>query len=187
MTCESERVYVLRCDEPGCEARTPDRRVVLGSRHMEWTLRGLERKNGWAYSLGHDYCPEHAEKVLRWRDPDDPTLKRTATLVARFWAKVDKRGPDECWLWTGMHRSGGMTSYGVIRIGGHGTKTEYAHRLAWEIANGKSIPRGGFICHHCDKPACVNPSHLFLGDIAANSRDMWQKGRGVSNLRRAAT
>ena len=35
------------------------------------------------------------------------------TLRERFWAKVDRRGPDECWIWTGSlsaGRYGGFSS-----------------------------------------------------------------------------
>lgn len=70
----------------------------------------------------------------------------------------------------------------TIGIGGYGKfyengKTKGAHRKSWELANGKEIPDGMNICHHCDNPKCVNPEHLFLGTQADNVRDMMEKGR----------
>jgi len=101
------------------------------------------------------------------------------TLEERFWAKVDKKGPDDCWEWTGAlggdrygHR------YGQIGISG---KIVRAHRVSWELANGP-IPKGICVLHHCDNPSCVNPSHLFLGTKLDNAQDAIKKGRYV-NLR----
>ena len=84
-----------------------------------------------------------------------------------FWAHVKKT--KGCWIWT----AGKAQGYGVFRLRG---KIAKAYRHSWELANGP-IPKGGWICHHCDNPPCVRPSHLFLGDRSANMRDMWNKGR----------
>jgi hypothetical protein len=89
--------------------------------------------------------------------------------VARFWAKVDRREPSECWEW---RRARDAYGYGAVRIGG---KLYKSHRLAFFIANGNWPVPG--CCHHCDNPACVNPAHLFQGSQKQNMQDASSKGR----------
>lgn len=92
----------------------------------------------------------------------------------RFAKLVDKRGPDECWLWLGSRVGAG---YGRFRLGGAKEGYPEAHRYAWEQANGRPVPSGMFVCHSCDNPSCVNPAHLWIGSATDNNLDRDTKGR----------
>ena len=95
------------------------------------------------------------------------------TLEQRFWEKVDKRGDDECWEWTGAKTR--PNAYGYFRVSG---SLAVAHRVSYELAYG-GIPEDKQICHTCDNPACVNPSHLFVGTHTDNMQDKVAKGRNA--------
>jgi len=104
----------------------------------------------------------------------------------RFWKFVDKRGPDECWEWTGNVSHNG---YGQLR-GATRNATVRAHRLSYEMHVGP-IP-SNLLClcqgnnrrlHKCDNPKCVNPNHLFLGNQFENIQDKMRKGRAATGVR----
>lgn len=89
----------------------------------------------------------------------------------RFWSKVDVRGPDECWEWTGYRNPQGYGTFGVT----YGDNRK-AHRVAWELTNGP-IPEGMYALHGCDNRTCCNPDHLYLGMHADNMADRARRGR----------
>lgn len=105
-----------------------------------------------------------------------PTVEqRHSNMVqARFWAKVDRRGPDDCWEWLGGRGSTDNT-YGRASISHNVTRP--AHQVAWEIRNGRPFPEGKVACHSCDNPICVNPAHIWPGSQAENLLDCRMKGR----------
>jgi hypothetical protein len=82
------------------------------------------------------------------------TYLMTAEQLSRlFWAKIDRQGPQGCWLWTGRTLP---TGYGQARFAG---RHWYSHRLSFELHKGP-IPDGLHIDHLCRVRACCNPEHL---------------------------
>lgn len=75
------------------------------------------------------------------------------SVEQRFWEKVDRRGDDDCWLWTASKNTG--SDYGQFRLNG---RMEKAHRVSWELAHG--VKPGPKLDHRCLNPTCVNPRHL---------------------------
>jgi len=95
-------------------------------------------------------------------------------VKAKFWSKVDVRGPNDCWEWTGLHRH--RHGYGRFRITNVPVNSS---RVALAIHLGRDFEDGELSCHRCDNPPCCNPNHLFVGSHADNVADMHAKGRGV--------
>lgn len=57
-----------------------------------------------------------------------------------------------------------------------------AHRAMWMAMRGP-IPSGMCVCHRCDTPRCVKPSHLFLATSQENTADKVAKGRQATGER----
>ena len=84
------------------------------------------------------------------------TAGATEKELARFWAKVEKRGPDECWSWTAA-------------VSNHGTPVLYwvdknytVMRVMWELEYGEAAPSGRMLYRTCGTLGCVNPGHWKL-------------------------
>jgi hypothetical protein len=144
-----------------------DGRQMQSPQHAAWVLAGRALPRGLYVSTAcrNPDCvnPQH----LREGRP----LPAIDSAAVRLWRRVDRTG--DCWLWTGRVEANG---YG--KIWANGVRV-YVHRLSWVLHHGE-IPENGFVCHHCDKPACVRPEHLFLGTQVDNMQDMARKHRGGS-------
>lgn len=104
-----------------------------------------------------------------------PLSQLPKETLERVWKYIDKRGPDECWPWTGTSRRG----YGFIQTQttrGHAHAKWLAHRIVYYLTTGDD-PLDFAICHKCDNPSCNNPAHFFKGTRADNRMDCVHKRR----------
>lgn len=108
----------------------------------------------------------------RWYRNRTPDERRRPTVEERFWAKVDRRGPDECWPWTGSNHQG----YGTFHVSSARGRVK-AHAFSVELATGIPCPPGQGGLHRCDNPPCVNPAHIYYGTQRQNSSDMVERRR----------
>jgi len=92
---------------------------------------------------------------------------RRRPIEERFWEKVDKNGPDGCWLWIGAQSRG----YGRVAWRG---RQEACHRLSYILLVGP-IPIGLELDHLCRVPSCVNPEHL----EAVSHRENMHRGYNI--------
>lgn len=96
-----------------------------------------------------------------------------------FWKLVEKT-PASCWLWLGPVNGRG---YGELIDPVDGAVVG-AHRVAWNLTFGylpfvhsENPDDWKIVCHKCDFPLCVSPSHLYLGTYKRNAQDRTNKGR----------
>lgn len=116
----------------------------------------------------------------RYRRHGDPLAGRRPNVIGtedeRFWAKLERLGPSDCWLWQyGLFGNGYaqfVSDAGLV----------YAHRWVYERCVGP-IPDGLVIdhrCHNedqdcpggrtCEHRRCVNPGHLEVVTTGQNVR-----------------
>jgi hypothetical protein len=78
---------------------------------------------------------------------------------------VDGPLPTPCLIW-----QGGLWPNGYAKTSISG-RTRLGHRLAYELANDVRLTKAQVVSHHCDRPQCVAPNHLFLTDAKGNAMD----------------
>jgi len=89
----------------------------------------------------------------RERRNGDPTVVKRIfnDIEARFWSHVDRRGDDECWIWTASVDTGGYGQFGADR------KVKTAHAWAYERFIGlmpEGLPQLDHDCHSRVRDTC---------------------------------
>lgn len=96
---------------------------------------------------------------------------------SRMLAKIEVRGPSDCWMWRGLATSVSpkySPDFKYGRLSGYDpldsekSRATYVHRLTWLLNRGP-IPKGMTVDHLCFNPLCCNPNHLQLLTRAENS------------------
>lgn len=107
-------------------------------------------------------------------------------LLERFWKKVKRGAPDDCWPWQGSRTQG---QYGQMASGGY-RRSKATRILATHISlaiDNRFRPSPQHVAMHlCDNPICVNPKHLQWGTLIENHRDMVMKERSAAQKRAIA-
>jgi hypothetical protein len=151
-------------------------RKMRVARRIMWQVTHGPIEEGYSvfYNCGNPICINPAHLFL-----DTFRVRANSErLKERFWKKVQRgEGEDDCWVWKSAFTDRG---YGAFHIEG---KPIRAHRASWLLTYGH-IPDNLLVLHRCDNPACVRPSHLFLGTHWDNVHDCEAKGRrGYDRIR----
>lgn len=96
-------------------------------------------------------------------------MRKRKPVEERLWPRVQIKGPDDCWLWTGGTSGKGYGSIGVF-VGGKKV-SGYAHREALRLSKGEPPDADSQALHSCDTPSCCNPKHLSWGNNAKNRKE----------------
>lgn len=105
-----------------------------------------------------------------WRHEERCFFPRTVERLVEL-GQLDTS--QDCWFW---HTPAGEIHprYGDLRDRG---MRRAAHRVMFEVANNTELIEDEVVIHVCDRPPCVNPSHLRRGTQVDNIADMNAKGR----------
>lgn len=132
--------------------------------------------NLWTVDLSDSDSESVSESASRPKVGLRGSRSRSYSLAQKLAARTIPR-PSGCWEVQGHANRSGHVKLATgspanppyIRVG--------AHVVAWEVANGRAVPPGKVVMHHCDNPRCVNPAHLGIGTQRDNVLDSIHKGR----------
>jgi hypothetical protein len=161
--------YMLAVGEipPGC---TVDHVQGNGCRHTECIEPShLEAITHEEQQRRKTFTPEQRARFAaggrkgsesRWYGEQDP--------VRRFWSYGERATDGSgCLLWTLLVNP--RTGYGQVSWQG---TSRLAHRVAWELANGRPVPDGHDVDHvrarGCRHSHCIEPAHLEAVPLAVN-------------------
>lgn len=93
--------------------------------------------------------------------PEELDALRAARESA-VWSRVDRRGPGECWPWTGyVAKNTGVPMMTMSLLHGK-PRAEVAARVVYLLEHGSPVPAGHFIRMSCGDRMCCNPAHFDL-------------------------
>jgi hypothetical protein len=137
------------------------------------SIEGCERA-----PVGRGWCQKH---WTRWRNHGNPlalVINSKPSDWERFWSKVERGNPNDCWLWTGRLDISGYGQFGPS----FGSPIK-AHRYAYAEFVGPITPDRPVIDHRCRVRSCVNPGHLRAVTPAENAQNRATQIDSISGFR----
>lgn len=118
-------------------------------------------------------CRMHRGRIIRGGFPGMPAAHPRLSIEERLIRNSVDDGTG-CRIWTGALNNMG---YGATTLSAAGVRRSvYVHRLAYETFVGP-IPPGMEILHACDRPACIEPTHLRPGTRKENAQEVSERQR----------
>lgn len=170
------------CSIEGCGRDGKLTRGWCGTHYKRWRVHGdplWERMRQVGCNVedcrrphyGRGWCSMHWKRWRRHGSVDFLGRETYPTFEEAFTRRT-KRGLDtRCLLWTGPVAGAG---YGALYVK---NDMKYAHRYAWERANGP-IPEGMYLDHLCHTPLCCEVTHLRIATPAENN---WHRSGAPSH------
>lgn len=100
-------------------------------------------------------------------------MPKARPIQVAFWEKVQQGAEDECWPWSARRF---RNNYGAYTLPRPERRTTTAHRVAYELHHGRTVPDGMDVHHTCHNPACCNPHHLEVQTPYEN-RGEWNRSK----------
>lgn len=164
----------MACNRISTHFPAPENREVSNGFMPSVAHRGRDLQGATVVAINFQYKTVNKYGTSKGIRPRRPAIDR-------FFEKVNKNGPTpnhkpeigNCWEWIGAVNA---TGYGVF-CANH--QVYLAHRFS--LLSTSDAPQDKpCVCHHCDNPSCVRPSHLFFGTKSENNTDRNLKGRTVA-------
>jgi hypothetical protein len=92
-------------------------------------------------------------------------------LEDRFWSKVDRRGPRDCWPWIGG-LSHNRPTFSITK------GTVSPRKVAWMLVHGTMPPKDRHVEVTCGNAMCMNPAHLLYQTLEERFWARVQKTEG---------
>ena len=92
-----------------------------------------------------------------------------STLVERLWSKIEKRGPSDCWLWTGASGGKGGPTISI------GRTCMSARRALWADTHpdDEPLPKNRVVYTSCENQLCMNPGHHYIRPFRDHEARFW--------------
>jgi DNA-binding MarR family transcriptional regulator len=147
--------------------RMADENVTYRNRAV---LEELYNEEGLSQSEIAERFGVNQSTISDWMNKHDIDAEDRDDPKERLHRKSTVNEETGCWEWSGFVKE--SNGYGESSLNGF---TMYVHRMSYKLHKG-SIPEGKWVLHKCHNKTCVNPEHLYLGNVQDNVQDAMEEG-----------